>query len=351
MKICFVLPRFTRRPIGGFKIVYEYANRLCNSGDKVYLLFVNDNVFLEYKVPRIFKSVCSNIMTQIEPRWFPLNKSIRKISGLYNAKKKLQDVDVCIATGAETVAVCKKVFPLASKCYLIQDFETWVMSEKELFETFNAGFKNIVVSSWLEKLVDAHSDKKSILIKNPIDLTVYKPIVPIQQRNKHSIGILYHSGEHKGLKYSIAALGKLKELYPDLEVYMFGTSEPKEEVPGLVKFVKDASQKETVELYNKVSVFMCSTINEGYGLTAMEAMACGAAVASSDYEGIHEYGINGVNCLLSPLRDVNAMVANVSKLFEDDDLRYLIADQGVSSLKEYDWEVAFKKFKNAISEE
>ena len=42
------------------------------------------------------------------------------------------------------------------------------------------------------------------------------------------------------------------------------------------------------------------------------------------------------------------MVTNVSKLFEDDDLRYLISDQGVSSLKEYDWEVAFKKFKNAI---
>lgn len=348
MKICFVLPRFTRRPIGGFKIVYEYANRLCTSGDKVCFLFVNDNVFLEYKVPRILKSLCSNIMTQLEPRWFPLNKSIRKISGIHSIKNKLQDVDVCIATGAETVAVCKKVFPLASKCYLIQDFETWVMSEKELFETFNAGFKNIVVSSWLEKLVDAHSDEKSILIKNPIDLTVYRPIVPIQQRNEHSIGLLYHSGEHKGLKYSLAALEKLKELYPDLEVYMFGTSEPKVEVPGLVRFVKDASQKETVELYNEVSVFMCSTINEGYGLTAMEAMACGAAVVSSDYEGIHEYGINGVNCLLSPLRDVNAMVANVSKLFEDNDLRYLIANQGVSSLKEYDWEAAFKKFKNTI---
>ena len=348
MKICFVLPRFTRRPIGGFKIVYEYANRLCDSGDQVYLLFVNDAVFLEYKVPRIFKNACSNIMTQIEPRWFPLNKSIKKISGLYNAKNKLQDVDVCIATGAETVSVCKKVFPLASKCYLIQGFETWVMSEEELFRTFNAGFKNIVVSSWLEKLVDDHSDEKSVLIKNPIDLTIYRPIIPIQQRNKHSIGLLYHSGEHKGLKYSIAALRKLKELYPDLKVYMFGTSEPQEEIPGLVKFVKDASQKETVDLYNKVSVFMCSTINEGYGLTAMEAMACGAAVASSDYEGIHEYGVDGVNCLLSPLRDVDAMVDNVSKLFDDDNFRYLIANQGVVSLKAFDWEVAFNKFKNEI---
>lgn len=350
MKICFVLPRFTRRPIGGFKIVYEYANRLCSSGEKVYLLFVNDNVFIEYKVPEGLKNICSSIMTQIEPRWFPLDKSITKISGIVNAEKNLSDIDVCIATGAETVSVCKEIFPSASKYYLIQDYETWVMSEKKLFETFNSGFRNIVVSSWLKKIVDSHSSEKSVLIKNPIDLTIYRCTTPIQQRCRHSIGLLYHSEKHKGLKYSIAALKVLKDKYPDLKVYMFGTSEPTEEIPGLVRFIRDASQEQTIQIYNNVSVFMCSTINEGYGLTAMEAMACGAAVASSDYEGIHEYGVNGVNCLLSPVRDINAMVDNVSRLFDDDMLRYSIANQGMKSLEKFDWEFAFRQFKEVISE-
>ncbi len=349
MRVCFVLPRFARRPIGGYKMVYEYANRLSKSGYKVYLLFVNDNVFLEYKIPEILKKPCSSIMTQIEPKWFLLDKSIKKISGIDNAEKKLKDIDVGIATGAETVMVCQKLFPSSKKIYFIQDFETWAMCENKLFETFNAGFDNIVVSSWLKKIVDEHSKDKSVLIKNPIDLSVYHSFVPIEQREKHSIGLLYHSGEHKGLKYSIEALKILKEKYKDLKVYMFGTSDPKEKIPGLVKFIKDASQKDTVKLYNNVSVFMCSTINEGYGLTAMEAMACGAAVASTDYEGIHEYGIAGVNCLLSPVKNVQAMVENVSRLFDDDKLRYTISKQGIESLSPYDWGVAFDKFKNEIN--
>lgn len=349
MKICFVLPRFTRRPIGGFKIVYEYANRLIEAGDSVSILFLNDNVFVEYKVPKFLKGLCSDIMTQIEPKWFPLDKSIKKVSGINNAQKKFKDIDICIATGSETVDVCKTLFPHAKKCYLIQAFETWVMEEEKLFDTFNADFKNIAVSSWLKKIVDEHSKEECALIKNPIDLQVYRSITPIEQRDKYSIGLLYHTMEEKGLKYSIDSLRILKEKYKDLKVYMFGTSDLEEEIPGLVKFVKDASQEETIEIYNNISVFMSSTINEGYGLTAMEAMACGAAVASSANQGIYEYGIEGVNCLLSPIRDSEAMADNVSRLFDDDELRYRISSQGIESLREFDWKVAFEKFRKEIS--
>ncbi|MCQ5146276.1 glycosyltransferase family 4 protein [Enterocloster bolteae] len=350
MKVCFVLPRFTRRPIGGFKIIYEYANRMSVMGYDVFLLFVNKNTFVEYKIPSCLNAFCSYIMTQIEPRWFPLNKSIKKISGIKKAEMELKAIDVCVATGAETVSVCDVVFPNAKKIYLIQGFETWVMSEEEIYRTFNAGFKNIVVSSWLKKIVDEHSSEKAVLIKNPIDLSIYSSKIPIEKREKYTIGLLYHSGEHKGLKYSIETLRILKEKYPDLKIYMFGTSDLNEEIPGLVKFIKDASQSQTVELYNKISVFMCSTINEGYGLTAMEAMACGAAVASTDYEGIHEYGVDGVNCLLSPLCDVEAMAQNVSKLFDEDELRFRISKQGRESLISFDWKVAFDKFMKTISD-
>ena len=107
---------------------------------------------------------------------------------------------------------------------------------------------------------------------------------------------------------------------------------------------------QTIELYNEISVFICSSINEGYGLTAMEAMACGAVVVSSDYEGIHEYGIEGVNCLLSPLRNPEALAQNVSKVFDDAELRYKISKQGRESLKAFDWKIAFDKFQKTIEQ-
>lgn len=350
MKICFVLPRFSRRPIGGYKIVFEYANRLNEKGYEIYLLFLNEKTFVNYKIPSKLNSLCSSIMTQIEPRWFSLNKDIKKISGISCTEKKLRDIDVCVATGAETVGVCEKLFPQAKKIYFIQGFETWVMNEEEIFYTYNAGFKNIVIASWLEKIVNDHSKGKAVLIKNPIDLKKYQLKIPMERRKTHTIGLLYHKDKNKGLKYSIAVLKKLKEKYPDLEVYMFGTSEPEEHIPGLVKFVKDASVEQTIEIYNKVSVFICSAIKEGFGLTGMEAMACGAALASTAYEGIYEYGKDEVNCLLSPLKDVEAMVKNVSRLFEDNALRYRISKEGRKSLNSFDWEIALNSFTKVIED-
>ena len=93
---------------------------------------------------------------------------------------------------------------------------------------------------------------------------------------------------------------------------------------------------------------MCSSIKEGYGLTGMEAMACGAALVSSDYEAVHEYAKDGYNVLLSPVRDVNAMVENVSKVFDDASLLYNLSRNAIDSLKDFSWEEAIKKFEKFL---
>lgn len=347
IKICFVLPRFSRKAIGGYKIVFEYANRLSEIGYDISILFINDYVFIEHKVPTFLKEPCSFLLTQIEPRWFKLSNKVKKISGLKN-RVLLDSFDVCVATAVETVEYCVNYFPRAKKAYLIQDFEAWNVTEEEVFKTYNEGFKNIVVSRWLKELVDNHCDNPSVLISNPIDLDIYTPTVPIEKRQNHTIGLLYHSNEYKGLRYSIESLKMLKKKYPDLKVYMFGTTCPEVEVPGLVEFIKNASQEQTVRIYNKVSVFMCSTIREGYGLTGMEAMACGATLATTDYGAVREYGIEGVNCLMSPIRDAVAMADNVSRLLDDDSLRFRISNEGRKSLQTFDWKVAVNTFDNTI---
>ena len=43
MNICFVLPRMSNKAVGGYKIVYEYANRLADRGHSVSILFLNTN--------------------------------------------------------------------------------------------------------------------------------------------------------------------------------------------------------------------------------------------------------------------------------------------------------------------
>lgn len=350
MKIYFVLPRFTKKPIGGFKIVYEYANKLSRLGNDITLFFINEEVFLSYKVPKFVKSICATAMTKIEPRWFELDRNIKKISGSGKIDKKLlANADIVIATSVDTVEYTINNFPNSKKAYFIQDFENWDdVSDDYVISTYKMGLKNIVISDWLKGIVDKYADEPSILIKDPIDINVYKP--SNDNRPKHSVAFLYHDGEHKGTKYTIEAIKILKDKYPDLEVYSFGTCS-NNNLPSYVKYTRNASQEETVSIYNSVNVFMCSSINEGYGLTGLEAMSCGCALCSSDYQGVHEYAKDGYNALLSPIKDPICLANNVIKLFENDDLRKQLVNNGLETVKEgFTWDIATTKMINTLIE-
>ena len=59
MNICFVLPQMLRKPVGGYKMVYEYANRLSDNWHNVAILFLNDNALKRFKVPKLLRKEVS----------------------------------------------------------------------------------------------------------------------------------------------------------------------------------------------------------------------------------------------------------------------------------------------------
>lgn len=350
MKICFVLPKFTRQPIGGYKIVFEYANRLCGEGHQIDIIFLNEDALMQFKIPGFVRKIVANILTKRHPQWFPLNKKINKLSSLNkHYLKRENDYDVVFATGVQTTELVHNYFEKAHKIYLIQGYENWGISEEKLWETYNYGFTNVVVSNWLKQVVDTHSQGfASILLKNPIDIQVYKAKVPQQQRQDHTIGLLYHTEKIKGVQYALKALELLKEKYNDLSVEMFGMFPRPDDLPEWIHYKRGASQSETVEIYNKVQVFLCASIEEGYGLTGLEAMACGACLVSTSYKGVLEYAEDKNNAYLSPIKDSQALCDNVSKLFDDLKERERISRNGVESVKQYSWDETMKRLRQII---
>lgn len=352
MRICFILPVAHRTPVGGYKIVFEYANRLSNEGHQISLLFLNDELLSKYHLPKLLDKKLCHFLTKIRPNWFTLNTRINKISSLDNdANEVLHHSDVLIFTAVETVL---KLWDQASeinckKAYFIQDYENWNVSDEKCQKTYGLEMTNIVISKWLKDIVDRYSREPSVLIRDPIDLSVYKIIVPPDKRKIHSIGILYHTMAHKGFKYALEAVKKLKEKYSDLEVYVFGVYEKPDDLPNYCSYLRDATQEQTVEIYNKVSVWLCATVDEGFGLTGLEAMACGDVLVSTAYTGVFEYAQDGYNALLSPVKNVEAMVENVERVFEDETLRDKLLNNSKISVQAFSWKIAVSKFENAIS--
>ena len=355
LKIAFVLPRISSVPIGGYKMVYEYANKLSNDGFDVAIFYDNSLVMDKYKIPEFIKRFLISKRTERSPVWYELNSNIEKKSSRdKNLDSFFASVDIAIATGAGTVNLVKNFFKKSKKVYFIQDFEadktgeSWSNSAEEVYNTYNAGLINITVSKWLKEIVDQKSDRETIYVRNPLDINKYKVLTPINKRNQNTIGMLYHDRPRKGCKYTFEAIKRVRDKFPNVRLIMFGACPPPKNLPTWITYYENASQEQVIQIYNSISIFASGPVKEGFGLTSLEAMACGTALVSSDNLGAMEYAVDGKNALLSPIKDVESMEVNIERLLEDDKKRIELASEGVKTASNYSWSKAYSDFKEAI---
>lgn len=73
------------------------------------------------------------------------------------------------------------------------------------------------------------------------------------------------------------------------------------------------------ELLSPADVFVLSSSEESFGLSALEAMSCGTPVVATDVGGVREVVDDGVTGLLAPAGDVAAFAENLKSLLFDRD--------------------------------
>jgi glycogen(starch) synthase len=83
------------------------------------------------------------------------------------------------------------------------------------------------------------------------------------------------------------------------------------------------------DVYLAADVFVfTSAWREPFGLTPVEAMACGTPVVAAATGGAAEYLVDEVNCLVVPPRDAEAIAAAVRRLAESPRLRERLIEEG-----------------------
>lgn len=350
MDISFVLPGIPVHVTGGTKIVLEYANRLVEKFPDtcVNLCYLNDpSVRRMGKVPLplSIKRLINRARTQIHPRWFDLNKRINRRCIFSIDDNSIPDADWVFATAASTAdRVARLSSSKGKKGYLIQDYETWEMDDEGLIDTYRLGMTNVVIAEWLKKIVDkATGTDDCVCISNPVDTGVFYPQADIQ-RKSHTVAVLYHKGVHKGFPDAWEAIRLTKEQIPDLSVEMFGACAPPVDLPDWVHYTKDATAEQLRRIYSSAAVYLCASVNEGYGLTCVEAMACGCALVVTDFAGSKEYAVNGANSLVVPVGDIGAISRGVVEVLSDRELRVILSAGGLKTAQNLDWEVAVEKF-------
>lgn len=98
-------------------------------------------------------------------------------------------------------------------------------------------------------------------------------------------------------------------------------------------FVPD---KELVVLYNLASVYCLPSFYEGFGLSILEAMACGTPVVAAKTGSLPE--VCGQAAVMVNPRKVDQMAKQLSKVALDSKLSKKLSDEGISQAKKFKWQ-------------
>lgn len=345
MRVTFVLPGAGDLPVGGFKVVYEYANRLTEQGYTVSVVHTaqpDREAGLTTRLKKGVRFVQRTLDKSYRPGWFALHPDVRLSWRMTPAAGGVPDGDAVVATSWET-AEWAADYP-ASKgrgFYLIQHYETWSGPPGRVDATFTSELRNLAIARWLQKVVRERG-ADAAYIPNGLDMAAFGLDVPLEERAPHAM-MLYHYADWKGSADGLAALQKVKTHLPELTATLFGTPAAPADLPKWIRYEQKPPPTRLRQRYNEAAVFLATSWTEGWGLPGCEALLCGCALAATDVGGHREYALPGETALLSPPRDPEALARNVLELLQNVPLRYKLAEQGHAYVRRFSWERAVER--------
>ena len=335
MKVNFFLPGIGFKIIGGNKVVYQYANYLSRNGFDVCIYYDAVEGKNKRGLPKDIMFMIRKAMKFVYPYyWFKLDKKIKqkvvyKIEDKYISNAKYSFATAYTTSGPVNNLSSNK----GEKIYFIQDYEKWGdTTDDMLIESYKYNMKKIVVSRWLKNIVDKYSSEESILISNGINIDNFKVLKKIEERNPYTLTMLYNNDKRKGCEYGLEVIRKLKKIYPDLTVTLFGYPKRPKDLEKWIKYEKNATEKRVAEILNNSYIYMCTSIQEGFGLPGIEAMACGCILVTTDCKGILEYA-NENNSKISEPKDVEKMYKNICEILENKNIAVELSKNGTNSVK------------------
>jgi glycosyltransferase involved in cell wall biosynthesis len=100
------------------------------------------------------------------------------------------------------------------------------------------------------------------------------------------------------------------------------------------------------EVLSLGDLFILPSETESFGLAALEAMAMGMPVISSNSGGLPEVNLQGKTGFLSKVGDVDEMAANAIKLLTDDALMTQFRNNAFEQAKNFDAEKIVPLYEN-----
>ena len=152
---------------------------------------------------------------------------------------------------------------------------------------------------------------------------------------------------YKGVELIIRAVAAMKDRQTQLEIAGTGDDRPRLEALAMsldlgrrVRFLGFVSEAEKSALLRRAWIVSLTSPKEGWGITNLEAAACGTPVVASDSPGLRESVLDGRTGFLVKHGDVSELAAAYDRIIADPALVTRLGTAGRAFAESFTWESA-----------
>ena len=240
-----------------------------------------------------------------------------------------------------TTAFAEASPPLAAVVWAAEMPIPWVYRK--------AGFHAISESTRDDLVRRGVAAERVVVIHPGVDSKAYQPD-PATPRAPHPTFLyLGRLKRYKGVEFAIRAVAVARKIRPDIMLDICGQGDDRlrlerlateQGVNDAVRFLGYVSEEEKRRLLRRAWAVVFPSPKEGWGITNVEAAACGTPSLSSDSPGLRESVQDGVTGYLVPHGDVLKLGARMAALAADPSLVERLGHAARTFAEGLSWESA-----------
>ena len=331
------------RPVGGLIAMFEIAGALARDcTDRVRIVHV--------------PSARSRIRDPADLPWFAFDPTIEHRFPTHMGPDELPAADVLVyttmlvaATGASGDDGRRLVDSLRAPpadvglpLFFLQGTGVFPPAVEEL--AFGLPGPKVCVGTWLVELLRKRGVPASQVahIPNGLNHNTFAIRRPIAGRPAQ-VAMNFDPHPVKGGEAGMTALEDLHRALGTRAI-VFGTREPERTASAGMQFVRAPTQATIAdEIYNPSSVYLQPSRQEGFGMCAVEAMACGCALVTTANGGSDDYAVDGETAIVCG-NEPDEMAAALQRILKEDALRTRIAANGARFVDRFRWSATAERF-------
>jgi glycosyltransferase involved in cell wall biosynthesis len=205
----------------------------------------------------------------------------------------------------------------------------------------------VVSESTKQELVEKGIPESGIdIVYNAVDHTMYKPSLE-PKPTEPLIGYVGRIKRYKKIDYLLEALTIVLKHFPGTRLMLAGSGDYLPSLVSLaarlhisdrVEFMGFVSEEAKIAMLQRAHVVVNPSSKEGWGVTVIEANACGTPVIASDVQGLRDAVVDGKTGFLVPFGDVDGFARRMLEVLSNKELRKSLSDEAVAHARRFNWD-------------